>query len=302
MKNDSDRAIARKWRPGFSAVAGVCLLILHSLAPAVARVSQPAKQLVSTPPPIVATSEPPTGTETLAVQWLRILGPNRGAMSAAVARPSGTGPFPAVLILHGTHGFAREYVQWARELADAGFLAVAACWFSGGGGAGTQGMTPIPCPDIPPLGPGAYEEGLPYIDALIQATRALSGARPERLALIGHSRGAGAALQYLLSGGRAGAVVLHSSGYALQPETRAGDFSVPILILHGTADGPGDGGGPNTQVAKARDFEAALKRNHKSVEATYYRGGGHNTFFTNSTQHADEMKTMTAFLRRHLGR
>jgi hypothetical protein len=28
---------------------------------------------------------------------------------------------------------------------------------------------------------------------------------------------------------------------------------------------------------------------------------GHNTFFTNATQHDDELKTMIGFLRRHLG-
>jgi hypothetical protein len=28
---------------------------------------------------------------------------------------------------------------------------------------------------------------------------------------------------------------------------------------------------------------------------------GHNTFFTNSTRRDDELKTMIAFLRRHLG-
>jgi dienelactone hydrolase len=104
-------------------------------------------------------------------------------MFAAVARPSG-GPFPVVLVLHGTHGFARQYVELAQDLARAGFLAVAGCWFSGaenpnnprgaaGSGAGVNAVSaPIPCPEVPPLGPGAYEEGLQYIDALVQAARA----------------------------------------------------------------------------------------------------------------------------------
>jgi alpha-beta hydrolase superfamily lysophospholipase len=39
----------------------------------------------------------------------------------------------------------------------------------------------------------------------------------------------------------------------------------------------------------------------ETVEAHYYEGGGHNTFFTNSTQRDDELKTMITFLRRHLG-
>jgi dienelactone hydrolase len=80
-------------------------------------------------------------------------------MRAATARPSGTGSFPAVLGLHGTHGFARQYVEWANDLARGGFIPAAASWFSGGGGADATEVTPpIPCPEIPPLGFGEYPE------------------------------------------------------------------------------------------------------------------------------------------------
>ena len=252
--------------------------------------------------PIVSATQAPVGAETLAVQWLSVAVPDRGVMLAAVARPSGAGPFPAVLVLHGTHGFARQSVHWAQELARGGFLAVAACWFSGGGGPTLHEVAPIPCPDIPPLGAGDYPEGQQYVDALVQATRALPDARPERLALAGHSRGGGATLQYLLANGQAQAAILHSSGYALRPETRAAEFNVPILIMHGTADSSATGGSANTEVGRARAFETALRRNQKPVEASYYEEGGHGTFFTKSTQRDDELKTMIAFLRRHLGR
>jgi hypothetical protein len=77
-----------------------------------------------------------------------------------MARPRGTGSFPAVLLLHG---FARQYVEWANDLARGGFIAVAACWFSGGGGAGVNEVTPpIPCPDIPPLGSGEYPNAVQF--------------------------------------------------------------------------------------------------------------------------------------------
>ena len=265
------------------------------------------------PPPIVSPTNAPPGTETLAVQWFKVVVPDRGAMLAAVARPTGDGPFPVVLVLHGTHGFARQYVQLAQDLARGGFLAVAGCWFSGAenpnnprgtaaGGAGVNAVgLPIQCPEAPPLGPGAYEQGLQYIDGLVQATRSLPGARSDRLALVGHSRGGAASLQYVLAMDNVQAIILHDAGHALRPVTRAAEFKQPILILHGTADGPAGGGSANTDVALARDFEAALRRNGKSVEANYYEGGGHNTFFTNSTQRDDEVKRMIKFLRRHLG-
>ena len=80
-------------------------------------------------PPLVSSVDAPAGTEKLDVQWIRIADADLGAMLAAVARPSGSGPHPRVVLLHGTHGFAHEYVQWARDLARCGFLAVAACCF-----------------------------------------------------------------------------------------------------------------------------------------------------------------------------
>jgi dienelactone hydrolase len=253
-------------------------------------------------PPTVSATVGPAGTETLAVQWIRVVVPDLGVMLAAVARPPGAGPFPSVVLLHGTHGFARQYVQWAEDLARGGFLAVAGCWFSGGSGAGSGFVSPpIPCPDAPPLTPDSFAEGIRTVDALVQATRGLPGARPDRLALIGHSRGGGATLAYLLAIGNVQAAVLHSSGYAIKPATRAAQFNAPILILHGTADGPADGGSANTNVEMAREFERALRRSGKAIEAMYYEGGGHNSFFSNSTQHGDEVTRIIEFLRRHLG-
>ena len=253
-------------------------------------------------PPIISTTDAPAGTEGLGVQWLRISVPDVGVMRAAVARPSGSGPFPVVVVLHGTHGFAQEYVHWARDLARGGFLAVAACWFSGGTGAGSHAVTPpIPCPQLPALKRDAHPEAVHSIDAIVTAARALSGARADRLGIVGHSRGGGETLQYLLAIGSVQAAVLHSTGHGYRPVTRAAEFDVPMLILHGTADGPADGGGVNAQVTLAREFEAALRHHRKAVDAHYYEGGGHNTFFTNPTQRDDELKTMIAFLRRHLG-
>ena len=256
-----------------------------------------------TSPPTVTATDAPAGTETLPVKWVSVRVPDLGAMRAAVARPSGTGPFPVVLLLHGTHGFARQYVEWANDLARAGFLTLAACWFSGGGGAGTRTVTaPIPCPEIPPLGPGEYPDTVRLVDALVRAARSLPGARADRLAIVGHSRGGGATQQYLLAGGHVQAAVLHSSGFALSPWNRAAEFNVPILIMHGTADGPADGGGPNNRVELAREFEAALRANRKSVESAYCDGCGHSTFFTSRSQRHEEVKRMVEFLRRHLGK
>jgi carboxymethylenebutenolidase len=258
-------------------------------------------------PPVVSTTRAPAGTENLAAEWVTVAVPSVGVMPAAVARPSGVGPFPSVLLLHGTHGFAQQYVQMAQDLAARGLLAVAACWFSGGGGNGSRFVTPpIPCPEAPPMPAMTNAESVrtavEVVDTLVEATRGLPGVRADRLGLIGHSRGGGAAMNYVLQVGRVQSVIVHSGGYGTQPADHAAQFNVPVLILHGTADSPANGGNAVTNVRMAREFEAALRREGKPVEAIYYEGGGHDSVFDNRTQYDDELTKMVAFLRRYLSR
>ncbi|HET6367109.1 MAG TPA: dienelactone hydrolase family protein [Pseudomonadales bacterium] len=42
-------------------------------------------------------------------------------ISATVTRPSGPGPFPAVVLLHGCGGVSPQLERWARRLADRGY-------------------------------------------------------------------------------------------------------------------------------------------------------------------------------------
>ena len=80
----------------------------------------------------------------------------------------------------------------------------------------------------------------------------------------------------------------------------AGHVRNAVLILHGTADSPADGGVAVTNIQMARDFKAKLRAAGKPVEAVYYEGGRHNDIFASSTQYRDEVQKMVTFLRRHL--
>jgi hypothetical protein len=129
--------------------------------------------------------------EPLPAQWVDVPAPGLGVMPAAVVQPPGAGPFPVVLLLHGTHGFAQQYVQLAQDLARGGLLAVAAGWFAGGSGAGSRFVTPIACPDAPPMPDAWSPEALRIVDTPVAAVRALPSARGPDGALWAVSRRSG---------------------------------------------------------------------------------------------------------------
>src|SRR5262245_14765590 len=259
---------------------------------------QQATAATVSPPPVVTPASAPPGSDGLVVRWVSVSAPDRRIMLAAIATPAGRPPFPSVLLLHGTHGFAREYVELAVELSRRGVLAVAACWFSGGSGEGTRFITPIPCADAPPLTPAASDSARRTVDVLLQAVRHLPDARPDRAALFGHSRGGGAALNYALTGGAASALVLDSTGYPGELLQQMPRLQAPVLILHGLRDSPADGGSALTDPKMARSFEAALRNAGKTVEAKFYSAGTHNGIFASRAQRMDELRRIKAFLRR----
>ena len=251
--------------------------------------------------PNVAPAQDPAGAENLRLTWRLVQTPN-GTILLAEARPAGSGPFPAVVLLHGTHGFAREYVQLAKELSKAGVVAIAACWFAPGQGEGTRFITPLKCPaDAPPISAHQSKQAMESIDSVMGAVRSLPEVDGERVALFGHSRGAGVVWNYVLRGGKVRAAILNSSGYPDELIQSAGKCGAPALLLHGEKDGPADGGSPMTDVRRARSFEHALKRAGKTVDVAFYPAGGHNSLFANRAQHEDEVRRMTGFLQRHLG-
>jgi dienelactone hydrolase len=47
-----------------------------------------------------------------------------GSVSAHLARPKGTGPFPAVVLLHGGSGVEPNHLEWSSWFADQGYVAL----------------------------------------------------------------------------------------------------------------------------------------------------------------------------------
>jgi dipeptidyl aminopeptidase/acylaminoacyl peptidase len=95
------------------------------------------------------------------------------------------------------------------------------------------------------------------------------------------------------------ALILNSGVYLPEHTARAAELEAAVLLLHGAADSPANGGAPVSGAQRAHDFEAALRRARKSVKAKYYKTGGHNSLFTDPAQHRDEVRRILGFLRQH---
>lgn len=248
-------------------------------------------------------AETPHGADSLTgVEWIRVPVPTGGTLWAAIARPPHGGSHAVLVILHGTHGFGREYVQLARELAQkADVVTVTGCWFAGRRGAGTQFITPIDCPEAPPLPSGTSSEALDAVGALVSTARRLPGVRADRVVLLGHSRGGVAALYFALERSRSEtglrAIVLNSTAYPPELLRRASELAAPVLMFHGTADSPAEGGSEMTVIARARAFEAALAAAGRTVQAEYFDGADHSSLFRDVAQRERTVRHVVAFLR-----
>ncbi len=219
-------------------------------------------------------------------------------MLLTIVYPKLRGPRPAILIMHGTHGFADEYVVLAREIAEAGFVGIAACWFAPGQGKGVGSITPRACPaSTPSLTDGDTPEGLTRAAALVKAVSDLPGVDRDRVILMGHSRGAVAAMYHGINHGEACGIVLNSGAYPPEATRLAGRIRVPVLVLHGEADDASQGGSPMTQAFRAHDFVRSLLQAGAKVQARFYEKGNHNSLFLDEHQHQAEMAEIVRFAR-----
>ncbi len=243
-------------------------------------------------------SKIPNEAKNLPVSWFKLVPSNSKdteQMLCAFAVPKGTGVFPTVIILHGSHGFAKEYVQLALDFAKEGILAVAVAWFQGSVGAGVRFVSPIKTSIGPEIPDPSSPEGVKIIDSIIQCVSEHEKVDSSKVGIFGHSRGGRGAINYLLNSKRVKAVAVNSSGYTREFINNSEKFNTPILILHGLLDNLEGGGSENTDIKIVQEFEETLKILNKNIQSKYYEHGGHNSFFTNNSQYLESVKIVTNF-------
>ena len=214
----------------------------------------------------------------------------------SVYRPEGEGPFPAVILLHGCAGVRRKDTQWAEAFRQQGYVALVVDSLSGRGimtwderrriclGLDLWGSTRAG--DL--LATLAHARGLPFVDA-------------QRIAVVGWSHGAWAALDFLASaspemarGLRAVVAFYPYCGIASRARWRGFGVNVPVLMLLAQADSIVS---TDSCVSLA---ESEVKRGHP-VAAKVYPDVGHVFDWRESEATLDARERVRAFLAERLG-
>src|SRR5687768_8434192 len=142
------------------------LVLVMLIWPVGTLASRTAVATAAAPAGALVPATPPSGTEGLGAAWYTVATPEGRTLLVAIydTRSSPAQPVPAIVVLHGTHGFARQYVEIAHDLSvQTGYVVAAGCWFDGvGQDVDTAEITPIRCPGGPEYA-GATQSSWPAV-------------------------------------------------------------------------------------------------------------------------------------------
>ena len=180
--------------------------------------------------------------------------------SDILLRPGGPGPFPAAIMLHGCGGPDPREQMWAERLREWGYLTLRVNSFK------ARSLKRV-------CGGGVFESGerVPDVLAALAYLRTLPEVRGDRIAVMGWSHGAGAALAALTAApadpeqGFRAAIAFYPGCRQLKPWST----KTPALLLLGELD-DWTSAGP-CQALAAREARAGLE-----VSAVTYPGAYHN--------------------------
>jgi carboxymethylenebutenolidase len=149
-------------------------------------------------------------------------------VAAYVARPAGSGPFPAVIMIHEFFGLNESIVGKADGLAEAGFLVIAPDTFRGS----TTAWIPRAIFQVITTNSEQVNQDL---DAVYAWAAAQPDIDPGRIGVLGFCYGGRASLTYSLHNPRLAATVIFYGS----PETDPGVLQAlpgPVLGIFGGAD------------------------------------------------------------------
>jgi dienelactone hydrolase len=210
-------------------------------------------------------------TDQRAVHFVNVTPGAPTTLDATLARPSGPGPFPAIVQLHGCGGLEAQSYRWARWFADHGYVALVVDSF---GPRKVKGDCRSG-PDEPPV-TARFDDAF----GALQYLQSLPEVKPDRIAAIGWSQGGVYAMSVIngpsLERARRRGVALPSPGFAAGIGVYPGGcFSLvkeqvirPLLVLIGEAD-------DWTPAAKCREMVEAMRSRGADARIVTYPGAYH---------------------------
>jgi len=213
-----------------------------------------------------------------AAGFIEIELPDGADVDAYLYKPSGKGPFPAVIVLHHSRGLTDEIKDFSDDLSGEGYVTLAIDFDSGGGFLNSTSAAYY------------YLQKLPEVD-------------PRRIGSVGFSLGAQKGMQMAIFWNnespprRLRAFVAYYVGNSISVEPTSA--LPPLLFLHGKDD-------PEVSAKEVVRFCEEQKLEDGICEAKIYSGASHaftrKTFYGDKDYQAtvDAFKRTVAFLNTHL--
>ena len=248
-------------------------------------------------------STPAHSADVSGVEWYASPAAGDREVRLALVRAEGEGPHPVVLILPGSDGLHDDYIRLAREYAANGFDAATGCWFAF---PDANDTIRTDCANGPTFD-GVSEGSVASVDALVAAALQATGVGTDRLAIVGYSRGGGAAL---LRAARTGATnpIVDISGMVTgqvggwPSPYRTADVNVvasaaaihaPTLALHGMDDSI-------VVPSQSMLLASVLQHAGTSISVHWYPGYNHD-LLNHPVTRADVIARSSAWINQQLG-
>ena len=176
-----------------------------------------------------------------------LAGPNNSKISALVTVPTGDGPFPAIILAHGSYGFdgpvaVKSYLSVAQKFSAEGFVVIALSYDASANGV-TSG------------------KAIRQINDAIELAKSQSNVIADKISLWGFSNGGAAVLNIAADNPKLAGVV------AVQPYLPRATgtdkkIAIPLLLIGGDYD-------TIVPVASLKTYEKSLQSQGKKVESVY---------------------------------
>ncbi|HVY42128.1 MAG TPA: dienelactone hydrolase family protein [Hyphomicrobiaceae bacterium] len=243
----------------------------------------------------------------MTVEMITINGDKGDPISAYVAKPSGPGPFPGVVLVHHLPGWSEWYIEQTRKFAHHGYMAICANLYERSGKGNPDDVAAKVraeggVPDAQVIGDteGAVKwmRAQPGHNGKVGVFGSCSGGRHAFLYAC-HKKDVDACVE--LWGGR---VVMAKEELNAKTPTSPIDLtknlSCPLLGIFGNEDRA-----PSPE--QVDQHEAELKKHGKSYEFYRYDGAGHGIFYYHRPmyrveQALDGWNKVFAFFGKHLAR